>query len=189
MLHIWREDLGYVARGLWRSRAFSLAAVLPLAAGAAGAILVFTIRARRPSPAAARAAIRSTDRAWRDLPAACFTTIPSLTTRSSGPEPTAAGSRGRRRVDANGVGRDVLVVDGLATDVRSASSPALLRGARRDARTWPDAHSHRRCGRAPSRSSCRRGLWRSRYAASPAILGRRVTLGGRRFTNRRRDAE
>ena len=43
MLRTWREDSRSVARGLFRSRAFAVAAVLTLAAGAAAALLVFTL--------------------------------------------------------------------------------------------------------------------------------------------------
>ena len=37
------EDLHYVARGLWRSRAYAVAATLTLSAGAAAAIVVVTL--------------------------------------------------------------------------------------------------------------------------------------------------
>lgn len=183
MLHIWREDLGYVVRGLWRSRTFSLAAVLTLAAGAAGAILVFAIVRGvllRSLPVRDQPQLIV---AWRDLPAAGFHHHPF---GDHAIERAAADSRrftAVAGVDANGSGRDVLVVDGLAIDVRGA----LVTG-----RFFEVLGATPVLGRTLTATDdvdgaepvvvIGEGLWRSRYAASPAILGRRVTLGERRFT-------
>ena len=52
-MRAWYEDLSFAARGLWRSRAFTVAAVLTLAAGAAAAILGGHAGLERPAPAAA----------------------------------------------------------------------------------------------------------------------------------------
>ena len=68
----WYEDLWFAARGLWRSRAFTVASVLTLAAGASATILAFTLVwtvLLRPLPVRDQ---RQLIVAWRDLPDSGF---------------------------------------------------------------------------------------------------------------------
>jgi putative ABC transport system permease protein len=177
------EDLRYVARGLWRSRAFAIAAVLTLAAGAAAAILVATLVwsvLLRPLPVRDQQALIV---AWKDLPTSGFTHDPfgdraiERVAARGGPFSGAAG------VDANGGGPEVLIEDGVGTVVTGALvtgrffevlgvTPVL-------GRTLAPADDVD--GAEPVVVIGRR-LWRTRYASSPAVLGRRITLGEQRFT-------
>jgi hypothetical protein len=111
------EDLRYVARGLWRSRAFAIAAVLTLAAGAAAAILVATLVwsvLLRPLPVRDQQALIV---AWKDLPSSGFTHDPfgnRAIDRAAADRRLFVAVAG---VDANGGGREVLIEDGVASVV------------------------------------------------------------------------
>ncbi|MEO5819819.1 MAG: ADOP family duplicated permease [Vicinamibacteraceae bacterium] len=178
-----REDLRYVARGLWRSRAFTTAAILTLAAGAAAAILVFTLVRSvlgRPLPVRDQQALIV---AWRDLPASGFLHDPfgdRAIERAAANRDLFSDVAG---VDANGVGREVLVDGGVSTPVNGAVvtgrfftvlgvTPALGRAL---------GPSDDVDGAEPVLVLGHR-YWRTRYQASHSVLGRRVTLGNRRFT-------
>ena len=183
MLRTWREDVRSVARGLFRSRAFAIAAVLTLAAGAAASILVFTLVRSvllRPLPVRDQHGLIV---AWRDLPASGYAHHPfgdraiARAAADTGHFAAVAG------VDANGVGRVVLVDNGAGAAVNSA----LVTGAFFEVlgvvpvigRTITPADD---VDGAEPVVVIGYALWRSRFAASPAVLGRRVTLGERRYT-------
>ena len=183
MLRTWREDSRSVARGLLRSRAFAIAAVLTLAAGAAATLLVFTLVLSvllRPLP------VRDQHQlivAWRDLPASGYLHDPfgdRAIERAAADVQHFAAVAG---VDANGVGREVLIDDGSATELRGALVTGhffeVLGIAPVLGRTLMPADDVD--GAEPVVVIGRR-LWETRYAASPAVLGRRLTLGEQRFT-------
>jgi putative ABC transport system permease protein len=177
------EDLRYVARGLWRSRAFAIAAVLTLAAGAAAAILVATLVwsvLLRPLPVRDQQALIV---AWKDLPSSGFTHDPfgnRAIDRAAADRRLFVAVAG---VDANGGGREVLIEDGVASVVTGGLvtgrffevlgvTPVL-------GRTLTPADD---VDGAEPVVVIGGGLWRTRYASSPAVLGRRITLGEQRFT-------
>ncbi len=179
----WREDVRFVARSLSRSRAFTVPAVLTLGFAAAAAILVFTLVRSvllRPLPVADQHQLIV---AWRDLPATGYFHHPFLDRTVE----RAAGMRGLfsavAGVDANGGGSQVLVDGGVTAAVTSA----LVTG-----RFFEVLGATPRLGRALGPADdvdgaepvlvISEGLWRGRFGGSPAVLGRRVTLGDRRFT-------
>ncbi len=183
MLRTWHEDARSVARGLARSPSFAIAAVLTLAAGAAASLLVFTLVRSvllRPLPVRDQHELIV---AWRDLPASGYAHHPfgdraiARAVADTNHFTAVAG------VDANGVGRVVLVEDGAGAAVNGA----LVTGAffevlgvvpviGRTLTATDDVDG------AEPVLVIGHALWRSRFAASPAVLGRRVTLGERRFT-------
>ncbi len=183
MLRTWSEDLSLAARGLWRSRAFAVASVLTLASGASATILAVTLVwsvVLRPLPVRDQ---RQLIVAWRDLPASGFAHDPfgdRAIARAAADVDHFVGVAG---VDANGGGPEVLIEDGGATEVRGALvtghffdvlgvTPVLGRTLR----PTDDLD-----GAEPVVVIGER-LWRARYASSPAVLGRRVSLGEQRFT-------
>ena len=183
MFRTWREDSRSVARGLFRSRPFAIAAVLTLAAGAAACILVFTLVRSvllRPLPVHDQ---RQLIVAWRDLPASGYAHHPfgdRAIARAAADVDHFAAVAG---VDANGVGRVVMAEDGAGAAVNGA----LVTGTFFEVLGVTPV-----IGRillpaddvdgAEPVLVIGRDLWRTRFAASPAVLGRRVTLGERRFT-------
>jgi putative ABC transport system permease protein len=183
MLSTWREDSRSVARGLSRSRSFAIAAVLTLAAGAAASILVFTLVRSvllRPLPVRDQHELIV---AWRDLPASGYAHHPfgdRAIARAAADVDHFAAVAG---VDANGVGRAVLAEDGAGAAVNGA----LVTG-----RFFEVLGVAPVIGRMLAPGDDVDGaepvlvigheLWRTRFAASPAVLGRRVTLGERRYT-------
>jgi putative ABC transport system permease protein len=176
------EDLSFAARGLWRSRAFTVASVLTLAAGASATILAVTLVwsvLLRPLPVRDQ---RQLIVAWRDLPASGFTHDPfgdRAITRAAADVAHFAAVAG---VDANGGGPEVLVEDGVASEVHGA----LVTGAFFDVLGVTPVLGRALApgddvdGAEPVVVIARR-LWRTRYASSPAVLGRRLTIGERRF--------
>ena len=183
MLDTWREDSRSVARGLLRSRAFAIAAVLTLAAGAAASILVFTLVRSvllRPLPVRDQHELIV---AWRDLPASGYAHHPfgdRAIARAATDVDHFAAVAG---VDANGVGRVVLAEDGAGAAVNSALVTGrffeVLGVAPVLGRTLTPADD---VDGAEPVLVIGHALWRTRFAASPAVLGRRVTLGERRYT-------
>ena len=183
MLRTWREDARFVARGLFRSRPFAIAAVLTLAAGAAAGILVFTLVRSvllRPLPVHDQQQLIV---AWRDLPASGYAHHPfgdRAIARAAADVDHFAAVAG---VDANGVGRVVLAEDGAGAAVNGALVTGtffeVLGVAPVIGRTLTPADD---VDGAEPVLVIGHELWRTRFAASPAVLGRRVTLGERRFT-------
>jgi predicted permease len=181
MLRTWYADLRSVARGLFRSRPFAIAAVLTLAAGAAASILVFTLVRSvllRPLPVRDQHELIV---AWRDLPASGYAHHPFGDRAIARAAADAGHFTAVAGVDANGVGRVVLAGDGAAVN------SAFVSGAFFDVlgvtpvlgRTLTAADD---VDGAEPVLVLGHALWRSRFAASPAVLGRRVSLGDRRFT-------
>jgi predicted permease len=183
LLRTWREDSRSVARGLLRSRPFAIAVILTLAAGAAASLLVFTLVRSvllRPLPVRDQQELIV---AWRDLPASGYTHHPfgdRAIARAAAEVGRFAAVAG---VDANGVGRAVLAEDGAGAAVNSAFVTGrffeVLGAAPVIGRTLGPADD---LDGAEPVLVIADELWRSRFAASPTVLGRRVTLGDRRFT-------
>jgi putative ABC transport system permease protein len=183
MLRTWREDFRSVARGLFRSRAFAIAAALTLAAGAAASLVVFTLVRSvllRPLPVRDQHELIV---AWRDLPASGYAHDPfgdravALAAADLDHFAAVAG------VDANGVGRVVLAEDGDGAAVNDAVVTGrffeVLGVAPVLGRTLTAADD---VDGAEPVLVIGHALWRTRFAASPGVLGRRVTLGERRYT-------
>ena len=133
MLRTWREDSRSVARGLFRSRSFAIAAVLILAAGAAASLLVFTLVRSvllRPLPVRDQHELIV---GWRDLPASGYAHHPfgdRAIARAAADTEHFTAIAG---VDANGVGRVVLQERRRRSRQRRAGHRHVLRGARRRA--------------------------------------------------------
>ena len=183
MPRTWREDFRSVARGLLRSRAFAIAAVLTLAAGAAAALLVFTLVSSvllRPLPVRDQHALIV---AWRDLPASGYAHHPFGDRAIARAAADARHFAAVAGVDANGVGREILAGDGAGAAVNSA----VVTGTFFDVLGVTPV-----IGRALTAADDVDGaepvlvigqdLWRTRFAGSPHVLGRRVTLSERRYT-------
>jgi len=183
MFRTWREDSRSVARGLFRSRPFAIAAVLTLAAGAAACILVFTLVRSvllRPLPVHDQAQLIV---AWRDLPASGYAHHPfgdRAIARAAADVDHFTAVAG---VDANGVGRVVMAEAGAGAAVNGALVTGtffeVLGVAPVIGRILAPADD---VDGAEPVLVIGRELWRTRFAASPAVLGRRVTLGERRYT-------
>ena len=176
-------DLHHAARGLWRDRVTSVAAVLILATAIAATTSMFALVRGillRPLP------VRAQDRlilSWKDLPSAGYAHHPfgdreiDAVARDSRLLEAVAG------LDANGAGRGLLVEDGNASYVRSAFvtgrffevlgvEPVLGRALRAE----DDVDG------AETVTVISRGFWQRRYGASPLVLGRRVEVEQQRFT-------
>ena len=183
MLETVDQDFRFACRGLWRAKAFTAAAVLTLALGIAGTTGMFALIEGvllRPLP------VHEQDRlivAWKEVRTSGSARYPFGNTeiesvaRASQLLEKAAG------VTRNGVGRSVLSDNGVsgyanAADVTGAFfdvlgvQPLLGRAL---------AVSDDKEG-AENVAVLSRGFWRRRYAASPDVLGRRVTLNDQPFT-------
>jgi putative ABC transport system permease protein len=178
-----RDDARDAWRGLRRARAFSVAAILTLAAGLAGAGAMFALVRGvllRPMPVRDQARLVV---AWTALPGSGFTHHPF---GGDAIEDVAAASRlfeAVGGVDANGVGREVLV-DG---DAAEPVSGALVSGRffevlgagavlGRTLRPADDVDG------AEPVAVISHGLWQRRFGGTRDVVGRQVTLGDRRFT-------
>jgi putative ABC transport system permease protein len=176
-------NLRHAARGLWRDRATSVAAVLILATATAATTSMFALVRGillRPLP------VRAQDRlivSWKDLPSAAYAHHPF------GDREIDAVARASRLleavggVDANGGGRGLVVEAGHASYVTSAFvagrffevlgvDPLLGRALRAE----DDVDG------AEPVTVITRGLWQRRYAASPLVLGRRIQIQQQTFT-------
>jgi putative ABC transport system permease protein len=176
-----RDDVRDAWRGLRRAPAFSVAAILTLAAGLAGAAAMFTLVRGvllRPLPVRDQARLVV---AWTALPGSGFAHHPF---GGDAIEEVAAASRlfeAVGGVDANGVGREVLV-DG---DAAEAVNGALVSGRffevlgvgaalGRTLRPADDVD-----GAEPA-AVISHGLWQRRFGGARDVVGRAVTLGDRR---------
>jgi putative ABC transport system permease protein len=179
---VW-EDLRYTARGLWRTKAFSGAAILTLALGMAGATVIVTLTRGvllRPLP------VRDQDRvivAWKRLPSSGYAhyefgdTEIEAAGRASQLLESVAG------VTSNGAYRWVVVERGV---------PDYAQGALVTGGFFEVLGVEPLLGRAFTRADDRNGaedvlvishgLWQRRYGGSPDAIGRRVTLTERPFT-------
>lgn len=182
MLSALCDDLRAAFRSLLRSRAFTVTAILILAAGIAGTVSMVTLVQGvllRPLPVVDQERLLI---AWRDLPASGYVGHPfgrneiEHVAASPGVFTAVAG------LDANGVRGEI--VDG-EDGVPVAS--ALVAGAFFDVlgvvpvlgRTLVAADDVE--GAEPV-VVIGHTLWQRRYGGSPAVIGRRVRLGERRFT-------
>jgi putative ABC transport system permease protein len=183
MLENLRHDIRAAWRGLSRAKAFSAAAILTLGLGIAGTTVMFTLIQGvllRPLP------VRDQGRlviAWKELRASGFAHYPF-----GDAEIEAVGDASQlleivAGVDANGVGREVISEDGVSAYLRTA----LVTG-----RFFEVLGVDPVIGRALNRNDdvdgaenvlvIGHGLWQRRYGGSRDVVGRRVTLGDRRFT-------
>jgi predicted permease len=177
------SDVRLAWRGLWRARSFSATAILTLALGIAGTTVMFTLvrgvlLRRLPVLEQERLIV-----AWKELRSSGFAHYPF-----GDAEIEAVGRASRlleavAGVDANGATQEVITEDGVSTYVSSA----LVTGGFFEVLGVEPV-----VGRALTRADdvegaenvlvIGHGLWRRRYAGSPHIVGRRVTVGEQRFT-------
>jgi putative ABC transport system permease protein len=177
------HDLRLAIRGLWRTKGFSVAAVVTLAIGIGGATVMFALVhgvLLRPLP------LRDQDRiivSWKELRGAASTHDAfgdreiAFVRDASRLIEMAAG------VDANGVGRGLYTDDGgpsyavmglvAGPFFQVLGVDALLGRALTPADDVDGAEpvvviSH--------------GLWTRRYARAPTVIGRKITIQEQRFT-------
>jgi putative ABC transport system permease protein len=176
-------DLRHAAKGLRRDTATSLAAVLILAIAIAATASMFALVRGillRPLPVRAQQQLIVS---WKDLPSSGYThhhfgdrEIEAVARESRLLEAVAG-------LDANGVGRSLIVEAGHASYVRSAFvtgrffevlgvEPVLGRALRAE----DDVDG------AETVAVISRGFWQRQYGASPQVLGRRVELEQQTFT-------
>ena len=178
-----RDDVRDAWRGLRRAPAFSVAAIVTLAGGLAGAAAMSTLVRGvllRPMPVRDQARLVV---AWTALPGSGFTHHPFL---GDAIETVAAASRlfeAVGGVDANGVGREVLVDGGSAEPVNGALVSGrffdVLGAGAALGRTLRPADD---LDGAEPVAVISHGLWQRRFGGAPDAVGRRVTLADRRFT-------
>jgi putative ABC transport system permease protein len=176
------QDLRYAARGLWRSKAFTSAAVLTLVAGVGAVTVMFALINGvlvRPLP------VHEQERlivAWREGRTSGFAQHPFGDIEV---QAVARASRLLERVagvSRNGVRRTV-VGDGGST----YANVALVTGGFFEVlgvnaalgRTLTTSDDREGAEQALVISS---GYWQRRYGSDPAVLGRRVMIDGRPFT-------
>ena len=177
------NDLRLAARGLWRARGFSLAAVLTLACAIAGTTAMFAIVEGvllRPLP------VREQDGllvAWKELRSSGFAHYPfgadeiDAVSRASQLLANVAG------VTSNGAGRSVIVEDGSAGYVKVA----LVTGGFFEV-LGIDAVRGRAIRRSDDGEGAENvlvishGLWQRRYGGAASVIGRRVQLAEQPFT-------
>ncbi len=178
-----QHDARLACRGLWRSKAFSGAAILTLGLGIAGTTVMFTLIQGvllRPLP------VREQERlivAWKELRSSGFAHYPF-----GDAEIEAVGHASQllemvAGVDANGVGPEVISEDGVSSYVKGA----LVTGGFFEVLGVVPIF-----GRVLTRADdvdgaenvivISHGLWQRRYGGSRDVIGRRVTLGEQRFT-------
>ena len=182
-LEQWWHDLRQAGRGLWRSRAFSAAAVLTLALGIAGTTVMFTLVEGvllRPLPVRDQ---RSLLVAWKENPAAAVAHWPfdarqldALSRDGRALEKVAGASY-------YGAGSGVVFENGSAS---------YLRGAAVTGAFFEVLGVGPELGRALSPADDRTGaqnvlvithaLWQRRYGGSRDVLGRRLQIGDQSFT-------
>lgn len=178
-----RDDARDAWRGLRRAPAFSAAAIATLAAGLVGAAAMFTLVRgvlMRPMPVRDQARLVV---AWTALPGSGFSHHPF---GGDAIEQVAAASRlfeAVGGVDANGVGREVLVDGGAAEPVNGALVSGrffdVLGAGAALGRTLRPADD---VDGAEPVAVISHGLWQRRFGGVPEVVGRPVTLGDRRFT-------
>jgi predicted permease len=177
------QDLLHACRSLWRSKGFTLAAVLTLALGIAGTTVMFALIQGvllRPLP------VRDQDRlilAWREAPTSASaqypfgnTDIESLGRASQLLERVAGVTR-------NGVSRNVMTAGGTASYV----NVGLVTGS-----FFDTLGVEARIGRALTAADddagvedvivISSGLWQRRFGSAAGVIGRRVAIGEQPFT-------
>ena len=178
-----KQDHFLAWRGLWRAKAFSVAAIFTLALGIAGTTVIFTLIQGvllRPLP------VRDQDRlivSWKELRSSGYDHYPF-----GDAEIEAAGEASRllesvAGVTSNGAYRWVVVENGRSDYVMGA----LVTGGFFEVMGLEPL-----LGRAFTRADDKEGaedvlvishgLWQRRYGGSREVIGRRVTLNDRPFT-------
>jgi putative ABC transport system permease protein len=177
------QDLWSACRGLWRAKAFAVAAVLTLALGIAGATVMFALIQGvllRPLP------VHEQDRlvvAWKELRTSGSAIYPFGNTEI---EAIAEESRLLERaagVNRNGVGRSVVTDDGVS----SYANVGLVTGGFFDllgvrpilGRAFTPDDERDGAENVVVISS---GFWQRRYGGSRDIIGRHLLIGERPFT-------
>ena len=177
------QDLRYAVRTLARSPGFTAAAVLTLAIGLTGTISMFTlINGVLLSPLP----VRAEDElfvGWRGLPGVGARRWPFTTA-----DLDLVRRESRQFASVAGVGYNDPVALALSDDGESA----MLRAARVTGEFFDVLGVEPLLGRplgpdddlAGSENVVvlAHGLWQTRYGASRDVLGRRITIGGQRFT-------
>ncbi len=183
VLEQWWHDLRQAGRGLWRSPAFSTAAVLTLALGIAGTTVMFTlVRGVLLRPLPVRDP-RSLLVAWKENRVGAVAHWPfdarqldALTRESRLLEGVAGASY-------YGAGSGVVFENGTASDLRGTSVTGaffeVLGVAPQLGRTLEPADD--RAG-AANVLVISHALWQRRYGGSRDVLGRRLTIGDQAFT-------
>ncbi len=177
------QDIRSACRGLWRAKAFTAAAILTLALGITGTVVMFAVIdgvLLRPLP------VRDQDRlllAWKELRSSRFAHYPF-----GGPDAEAVAEASQllesgAGVTSNGAVAWVAVEDGAASYVHGA----LVTGA-----YFEVLGINPFLGRALTRTDdvagaenvivISHGLWKRRYGGARDTIGRRLTLGGTAFT-------
>ena len=177
------QDLRLACRGLWRAKAFTIAAVVTLVLGIAGTTVMFALIQGvllRPLP------VLDQDRlfiAWKEVRTSGSARYPF-----GGTEIEAVAEASELLVNAagvtrNGVGRTVVVENGISSYVNDA----LVTGRFFDVlgvrpilgRTITPADD---VEGAENVLVVSHGLWQRRYGASREVVGRRVVLSEQPFT-------
>lgn len=183
MLEALNQDIRSACRGLWRAKAFTAAAILTLALGITGTVVMFAVIdgvLPRPLP------VRDQDRlllVWKELRSSRFAHYPF-----GGPDVEAVVEASQllesgAGVTSNGAVAWVAVEDGSASYVHGA----LVTGG-----YFEVLGIHPFLGRALTTTDdvegaenvivISHGLWNRRYGGSRDTIGRRLTLGGTPFT-------
>lgn len=177
------QDLRLVSRGLWRAKAFAGATVLTLALGLAGTTVMFALIQGvllRPLP------VHEQDRlvvAWKELRSSASAHYPFGSTEIEAVADTSQLMVNAAGVARQGVGRSVLVENGLSSDVHDA----VVTGGFFDVlgvrpllgRTLAPADDVEGAEHVLVISH---GLWQRRYGGLRTAIGRRVTLSEQPFT-------
>jgi predicted permease len=176
-------DLLGACRSLWRAKTFATAAVITLALGIAGVAVLLTFMQGvlfRPLP------IRDQDRvvvAWKRLPSSAEAPLPF------GGDAIRAVSESTRLLETVGGVSSHAVASWPVVD---ADSAAYVKGALVTGSFFDVLGTTAVIGRALTASDDREGtervivisdaLWKRRYGASAAVIGRRVTIDELPFT-------
>ena len=183
MLEALNQDFKLACRGLWRTKAFTVAAVLTLAVGITGTAVMFAVVdgvLLRPLP------VRDQDRlilAWKELRSSGFAHYPfggrDVETIVEASQLLEAGAG----VTSNGAFAWVAIEDGTASYVHGV----LVTGAFFEVlgvdpllgRALTPADD---VAGAENVLAISHGLWKRRYGGSREVIGRRIALGNTVFT-------
>ena len=177
------QDLRHACRGLSRAKTFTGAAVLTLALGIAGTAVMFALIQGvllRPLP------VHEQDRlivAWKEVRSSGFAHYPFGNTEIESVAEASQLLEKAAGVTRNGVGRSVVVDNGVST----YANVALVTGGFFDVL---GVHPILGRGLTPADEKdgaenvivLSSGLWQRRYGASRGAVGRRVMLGEQLFT-------
>jgi putative ABC transport system permease protein len=178
-----KQDLRLACRGLYRAKAFTVAAVLTLALGIAGTTMMFALIQGvllRPLP------VLEPDRllvAWKEVRSSGSAHYPFGNTEIEAVAEASQLLDNAAGVARHGVGRSVVVENGISTYVNDA----LVTGGFFDVlgvqpilgRTLTPADD---VDGAENVLVISHGLWQRRYGASREAIGRRVMLSEQPFT-------